>query len=170
MALGALLLGGCGPPLVHLIRASAGKYVKMTLRRAYAPMLPQFDGFLFASVGEEVDGMPLSVLSALSQLGLDPRDEAARLAHLTKEAAAEQLARMIAGLSGRRWSVSEAQRIASGLIERLPTPNAARKDDRGGKGNKPVTSFKASSLLMCLALVLALLVSLVAGGYLSFGG
>jgi hypothetical protein len=63
----------------------------MTLCRAYAPMFPEFDAFLFASVGEEVDGVPLSVLSALSRLGLDPRDEAARLAHLTKEAAADQL-------------------------------------------------------------------------------
>src|SRR5260370_41763482 len=142
----------------------------MTLRRAYAPMLPEFDGFLFASVGEEVDGVPLSVLSALSQLGLDPRDEAARLAHLTKEAAADQLARMIARLSDRRWSVSEAQRIASGLIERLPTRNAAKKDDHGGRGVKPATGFKASSLLIYLALTLAMLVGLIAGGYLSFGG
>jgi hypothetical protein len=36
----------------------------MTLQRAYAPMFPEFDAFLFASIGEEVDGMPLSVLSA----------------------------------------------------------------------------------------------------------
>ncbi len=62
----------------------------MTLPRAYAPMLPEFDAFLFASVGEEVDGIPLSVLSALARLGLDPRDEAVRLAHLTREAAADQ--------------------------------------------------------------------------------
>ena len=142
----------------------------MTLRRAYAPMLPEFDGFLFASVGEEVDGVPLSVLSALSQLGLDPRDEAARLAHLTKEVAADQLARMIARLSDRRWSVSEAQRIAGGLIERLPTGNAAGKGDRLGRGVKPATGFKASSLLIYLALTLAMLVGLIAGGYLSFGG
>jgi hypothetical protein len=142
----------------------------VTLRRAYAPMLPEFDAFLFASVGEEVDGMPLSVLSALSRLDLDPRDEAARLAHLTKEAAADQLARMIARLSDRRWSVSEAQRIASGLIERLPTANAARKDARHARGGKPVTGFKASSFLIYLALALALLVGLIAGGYLSFGG
>jgi hypothetical protein len=55
----------------------------MPLRRAFAPMLPEFDSFLFAAVGEERDGIPLSVLSALSRLGLDPRDEAARLSHLT---------------------------------------------------------------------------------------
>jgi hypothetical protein len=29
----------------------------MTLRRTYAPMLPEFDDFLFASVGEEVEGI-----------------------------------------------------------------------------------------------------------------
>ena len=56
----------------------------MPLRRAFAPMLPEFDSFLFAAVGEERDGIPLSVLSALSRLGLDPRDEAARLSRLTK--------------------------------------------------------------------------------------
>src|SRR5580693_5719620 len=105
----------------------------MTLRRAYAPMLPEFDAFLFASVGEEVNGVPLSVLSALSRLDLDPRAEAARLAHLTKDAAADQLARMIARLSDRRWSAAEALRIASGLIDRLPMASAAAKDDRAGK-------------------------------------
>src|SRR5947209_3742254 len=77
----------------------------MSLRRAYAPMLPEFDTFLFASVGDEVDGVPLSVLSALSRLGLDPRDEAARLSRLTREAAAEQLARMIARLSVQRTEI-----------------------------------------------------------------
>lgn len=142
----------------------------MTLRRAYAPMLPEFDAFLFASVGEEVDGVPLSVLSALSRLGLDPWDEAARLAHLTKESAADQLARMIARLSDRRWSVSEARRIASGLIERLPMATAAGKGDRAARGTKPATDFRASSLFIYLALALAMLVSLIASGYLSLGG
>src|SRR4029077_12450560 len=114
----------------------------MTLRRGYAPMLPEFDAFLFASVGEEVDGMPLSVLSALSRLGLDPRDEAARLARLTKEAAADQLAKMITRLSDRRWTISEAQRIASGLIERLPAANAFGKDDRRATDTAPAHGFR----------------------------
>ena len=141
----------------------------MTLRRAYAPMLPEFDGFLFASVGEEVDGVPLSVLSALSQLGLDPRDEAARLAHLTKEAAADQLARMIARLYDQRWSASEAWRIATALVERLPMAGAAR-DDRAAPRTRPTIGFGSPSLLVYLALAVALLVSLIASGYLSFGG
>ena len=140
----------------------------MTLRRAYMPILPEFDAFLFASVGEEVDGVPLSVLSALSQLDLDPRAEAARLALLTREAAADQLARMIARLSGSRWSLSEARRIASGLIERLPLATTVSKDDHAASSNRPTTSLKASSFLIYLALILALLVGLIASGYMSF--
>ena len=145
----------------------------MTLRRAYGPMLPEFDAFLFASVGEEVDGMPLSVLSALSRLGLEPRDEAARLAQLTREAAADQLARMIARLSDRRRSQSEAQRIASVLIERLPRSNAAGKADRRERGTEAAVGFaagfKVPSSLSGLVLACAMLVGLIAG-YLSFGG
>src|SRR2546423_692767 len=142
----------------------------MPLRRAYAPMLPEFDTFLFASVGDEVDGVPLSVLSALSRLGLDPRDEAARLSRLTKETAAEQLATLIARLSDQRWTLSEARRIAGGLIERLPPATAAAKPDRHKTRAAPVSGSKASPFLIYLALLVALLVSLIAGGFLSFGG
>lgn len=142
----------------------------MTLRPAYAPTLPEFDAFLFASVGEEVDGVPLSVLSALSRLGLDPRDEAARLAHLTKEAAADQLARMIARLYDQRWSVAEARRIAGGLIERLPMASAVGKAGRAASGARPTVGFAASSYLIYVALALAILVGLFAAGALSLSG
>jgi len=141
----------------------------MALRHAYAPMLPEFDAFLYATVGEEVDGVPLSVLSALSRLDLDPRVEAARLAHLTKEAAADQLARMIARLSDRRWSAAEAVRIASGLIDRLPMASAAAKDDRA-VGSTAAVGFTVSSFWIYLALGVAMLAGLFATGTLSLGG
>ncbi len=141
----------------------------MPLRRAFAPMLPEFDSFLFAAVGEERDGIPLSVLSALSRLGLDPRDEAARLSHLTKEAAADQLARMIARLSDRRWPLSEARRIAGGLIERLPTSSTAGKPHRLETGAEPISSSRGSRFRVYSALLIALLVSLIAGGFLFLG-
>jgi hypothetical protein len=143
----------------------------MTLPRAYAPMFPEFDAFLFASVGEEVDGVPLSVLSALVRLGLDPREEAARLAHLTREAAVDQLAKMIARLYDQRWSASEVWRIASGLVERLPMiGGTAAKDDRAAPGTKPAIGFRSPSFLIYLALAVAMLVGLIASGYLSLGG
>src|SRR5579863_8872537 len=129
----------------------------MTLRHDYAPMLPEFDAFLFASVGEEVDGVPLSVLSVLSRLDLDPRAEAVRLAHLTKEAAADQLARMIARLYDRRWSVSEVRRIAGGLVERLPVASTAAKPERAAPGATPTAGFRAPSYLIYLAMAAAIL-------------
>ena len=141
----------------------------MPLRRAFAPMLPEFDSFLFATVGEELDGAPLSVLSVLSRLGLDPRDEAARLSRLTKEAAVDQLARMIARLSDQRWTLSEARRIAGGLIERLPMSNTAGKPPRPEAGAQSTTGSKTSRFLVYAALVIALLVSLFAGGFLFLG-
>jgi hypothetical protein len=141
----------------------------MPLRRAFAPMLPEFDSFLFAAVGEERDGIPLSVLSALSRLGLDPRDEAARLSHLTKEAAADQLARMIARLSDRRWPLSEARRIAGGLIERLPTSSTAGKPHRLETGAEPISGSRASRFRVYSMLLIAVLVSLIAGGFLFSG-
>ena len=142
----------------------------MSLRRAYAPMLPEFDSFLFAPVGEEVDGVPLSVLSALSRLGLDPRHEAARLSHLTKEAAADQLAKMIARLSDRRWTLSEARRIAGRLIERLPTSTTACKPDPSEAGAMPTPDSRASQFFVYLALLIALVIGLIGGGFLSFDG
>jgi hypothetical protein len=138
----------------------------MSLRHAYAPMFPEFDSFLFASVGEEVDGIPLSVLSALSRLDLDPRDEAARLSHLTKETAADQLARMIAGLSERRWTLSEARGIAARLIERLPASTTADEPDRFGIGAAPTPDSRASPFSVYVALLEALIVGVLAGGLL----
>ena len=132
-------------------------------------MLPEFDRFLFASVGEEADGVPLSVLSALARLGLDPRGEAARLSHLAGEAAADQLARTIARLPNRRWTSSEMRRIAGGLVELLPPATKDGEYDEhtsraGGIGPRP------SRLLIYWALAGAGVIGLVALGGLSIGG
>ena len=44
----------------------------MALRPLFAPLRPELDQFLFAVVGEERNRIPLSTISALTQLGLDP--------------------------------------------------------------------------------------------------
>jgi hypothetical protein len=48
----------------------------MTLRGSFRPLRPDLDRFLFATVEDEIDGIPLSVISALTRLGLDPWQEA----------------------------------------------------------------------------------------------
>ena len=92
----------------------------MTLRNAYRPPRPDLDGFLFSEVGGERQGIPLSMISALSRLGLDPREEAARLSSLSKREAVEQLARLIAELPDRSRPLPDARHIAGALVERLP--------------------------------------------------
>jgi len=97
----------------------------MTLHASFLPLRPDFDKFLFATVGDEVDGMPLSVVSALARLGLDPWEEAGRLSSLGNREAVEQLARLIAELpDGSRQQGAEARKIASGLIGLLPAGEA----------------------------------------------
>ena len=125
----------------------------MALHSAYAPVLPEMDPFLFASVGKEIAGIPLSVLSALAQLDLDPRNEAARLSNLTREAAASQLGRLFARLPDRPWTSSEIRRIASTLVELLPT---AQSD---GEKNNPITSPKTSPIASGHLIYLALALS-----------
>jgi hypothetical protein len=142
----------------------------MPLRRAYAPVMPELDGFLFASVGEEVNGIPLSVLSALTRLGFDPRDEAARLSHLTREAAADWLARMIARLSDRRWTAAQARMIASELAERLPTATAAGGAGQVEGGADRWAGSRVPVRLIYLVIAGAALISLCVYTGLSFYG
>jgi hypothetical protein len=144
----------------------------MVLRTAYAPVLPEMDSFLFADVGKEVDGIPLSVLSALARLGVDPRDEAARLSRLTSKAAASQLARLFARLPDRPWTPTEIRRIAKRLVERLPAP------PKGGDvrqvtsaGNRKLSSLPSRHLMyLALALSGALVFGLVSQGHVTPGG
>ena len=51
------------------------------------PNPPEFEHFLYASVGEDRQGSTVTVLSALARLNLDPWTEAADLAALGREAA-----------------------------------------------------------------------------------
>src|SRR5215831_10355889 len=99
----------------------------MTLRRSFHPLRTDLDRFLFAAVGDEIDGIPLSVISALSRLGLDPWQEAGRLSSLSNREAIEQLARLIAELPGRFRSLDETREIADRLIQLLPRHDTDRR-------------------------------------------
>jgi hypothetical protein len=92
----------------------------MTLRPEYSLGHSPYKAFLFAAVGEEQVGVPLTVLSALTRLGFDPWQEAARLAGLPRETAARVFAVTIAMLPEGDWKASEAEAIAARLVNWLP--------------------------------------------------
>ena len=141
----------------------------MSLRLAYAPVLPEMDSFLFASVDDEIASIPLSVLSALSRLDLDPRDEAVRLSQLTRDAASDQLARIIARLPDRHRTTLEAGRIATRLVALLPPTNkhAEHVQPSGAVGHR--ISPRATLSLICLALAGVVFIGLIARGLSSDG-
>lgn len=64
--------------------------------------------------------MALSVLSALARLGMDPWQEAGRLATLPRSAAVDALAKIIAGMPASRWPLPDATSIAARLVTLLP--------------------------------------------------
>jgi hypothetical protein len=81
-----------------------------------------FDGFLFAPVGEDSgnNGMPLSVLSALARQGVDPWEEADRLACLPSETAIQRLTALIAALPDGPSTRLDRGAVAVRLIALLP--------------------------------------------------
>jgi hypothetical protein len=96
----------------------------MTLRPEFTLGHSEYNAFLFASVGEEAVGVQLTVLTALTRLGLDPWQEAARLSDLPREAAVRALAAVIETLPEGDWKASESGSIAARLVDWLPGRSA----------------------------------------------
>jgi hypothetical protein len=84
------------------------------------PLGPEFHEFLYAPIGQDDDGMMLSVLSALARQDVDPWEEAARLARLPKETAVKQLIALLDTPRPRPLASPDAARIAVRLIALLP--------------------------------------------------
>jgi hypothetical protein len=88
---------------------------------ALTPLLgPEFDNFLFASIGDDRVGPLLSVVSALARLEVDPWKEAAGLARMPREQAKERLTLLIASLPKGSTASQSPKAIAARLIALLP--------------------------------------------------
>jgi hypothetical protein len=87
---------------------------------SFSTLGSQFDDFLFSSIGEDRNAMPLSVLSALARLDIDPWQEAAELARLPPETAKQRLASSIAALPNAWPAHLELKIIAARLVALLP--------------------------------------------------
>jgi hypothetical protein len=94
--------------------------VEMTRSASFSVLACEFDDFLFAPIGDDRNDMPLSVLSALARLDIDPWLEAAELARLPRETATQRLASSIAALPPGSTAHLEHGTIAARLIALLP--------------------------------------------------
>ena len=86
----------------------------------HAPLTPligaEFDKFLGAPIGEGRNGTPLSVLSALARLDVDPWQEAASLARMPTDAAAARLTALLVALPDAPTKDVPAKTIAADLV------------------------------------------------------
>lgn len=126
----------------------------MALRPEFSLGHSEFDEFLFASVGEEKNGSELTVLSALTRLGLDPWAEAARLSDLPEKTAAHALAATIAGLPEGSWTASDSGVIAARLAKHLPKHGGSAVQSPWGR-NSAHPKTKTATWLICLVLAAA---------------
>lgn len=129
----------------------------MTTRTWLPAQDPLFDGFLFAPVGDDRNGMRVSVLSALARLGVDPWQEAKQLAGLPAESARQRLDTLIAALPGIPSLALDHRAIASRLIALLP-----RQASFGSRAGTPIAGDDTVALkrtLSFVAIIAYLLVS-----------
>jgi len=145
----------------------------MTLRGSFRPLRPDLDRFLFATVGDEIDGIPLSVISAMTRLDLDPWQESGRLSSLSNRKTVEQLARLIAELPGLFRPLDEARQIADRLIQLLPRHDTDRRSTPQVQIRlcylRPALSRTSQLWVACLVLAAVVLVSAFFHGGLPFG-
>jgi hypothetical protein len=154
------------PRTLHAPQPSAGA---TQLRELFRPLRPDLDKFLFAEVGDEIDGMPLSVVSAFTRLGLDPWEVAGRLSSLRNGEAADQLARLIAELPGNSRPLAEAREIAGGLVLLLPkydtSPTSPQLQIRLRYGRPALTLPKLSQFWIACFVFAAVASGLLHGGF-----
>jgi hypothetical protein len=112
---GSALISACCVVLGVEARNSVAKMARCT---SISPLGSEFDNFLFAPIGEDRNGMLLSVLSALARLDVDPWQEADDLARLPGETATQRLASLIAALPDGAHLDPGA--VATRLIALLP--------------------------------------------------
>ena len=95
------------------------------LRQSATPL----DRFLHASVGEDRNGNPVTVLSAFARLGLDPWEEASDLSRLTRERARLRLGGLLARFRDVAVSGDGYGPTTQRLIDLLPrnSPHSSRE-------------------------------------------
>ncbi len=133
----------------------------MALPARFSLLHSDLNDFLFASVGEEQNGVTLSVVSALTRLGVDPWQEAARLTPLPKARAAEALATLIARLPIRRTQSLDDLAISRRLVELLPAQKTPPLQRQGRAGAGQEKYWRAMILLAGIALGAVVLSSML---------
>jgi hypothetical protein len=126
----------------------------------------EFDAFLFASIGEDKNGMMLSVVSALARLDIDPWQEASSLNGMPVEIATKRLAFLIKKLPEMLPVHLESGKIAERLIALLPScSNSRRASPRKTLGIGAITKPSAIVYVVFFLVAIAAGVQILTAGH-----
>ena len=99
----------------------------MTTAFATTSLSDQFNAFLRAALWVDRDAAPLSVLSALARLDVDPWEEAAQLARLPEASACAKLAAMLTNLPGGPAVRQDLDALCARSVRLLPRPSLRQR-------------------------------------------
>jgi hypothetical protein len=124
----------------------------------------EFDAFLFALVGEDKSGLPLSVVSVLARADIDPWLEAAELAKLSPESAAQKMVSILGALPTSSLKSSDILASATCLVAMLPPPAptiTARLGARSVCTEPAVPRAHANGLVLAIYLIFMVAAQLI---------
>ncbi len=125
---------------------------------------PEFERFLYASVGEDRNGYVVTVLSAFARLGLDPWKETAELVALGRDDARSRLRKLLARFPDVPTLESDHGRVARHLSQLLPdgpTPSTLKRTASTVAVGRPG---KSGAIWAVVAIIFMLFQMLMAGG------
>ena len=134
----------------------------MTHSASAAVERSQFDDFLFAPIGQEQNGMVLSVLSALARLDVDPWGEAESLARMSSDAATERMRVLVAALPGEASHRADPDAVATRLVALLPRRQISKSTSVKKAPGPTVVTIDRRVLVFCVLMGFMLGVQLLA--------
>ncbi|MDO6588330.1 hypothetical protein Q4543_22825 [Salipiger sp. 1_MG-2023] len=128
------------------------------------PNPPEFERFLYASVGLDRNGCIVTVLSTLARLGLDPWKETAELVTLGRDDARARLGTLLARFRDVPALASDYDEVAQDLSQLLPegqTSGSLKRAASTVADGRPGTS---GAIWTVLAIIFLMLLIFIVGG------
>jgi hypothetical protein len=115
----------CHAQAVKVRHRTEGKWRVCDAGRMTALLRNDFDAFLYGPIGEDANGMPVSLLTAMARRDIDAWNEAAELAELPIESANARLASLLETIPNGP-PPGECVRVATRLVALLHQAHAPR--------------------------------------------
>ena len=138
-------------------QSDGNSVMNMTRSISVSQLGTEFNAFLFAPVGEDRNGMPLSVLSALARQNVDPWQEAAELARLPEELSVRRLTALIGVLPEGPTPRQNPKTTAARLIALLPRVTGFEFPPRADFLGSAIVTRRPSTILVVMFLLAVVL-------------